>query len=130
MSRRAQKWAIGLGVPAILILALALAWSWDWFIPMVESRASAAVGRKVTIGHLHVALGSPIEITADNIVVSNPPEWNGPPFATAERLKLTVHVWNYIRHGQLVIPLIQVEKAGEASRLLRVTASFRRSSSG
>jgi uncharacterized protein involved in outer membrane biogenesis len=34
---------------AVLVLLLIIFWSWDWFIPLVDSQASAAIGRKVTI---------------------------------------------------------------------------------
>jgi hypothetical protein len=55
---RRKWWLIGLGIPVALIVGFVFLWRWDWFIPLVESRASAALGRPVTISHLHVSLAA------------------------------------------------------------------------
>ncbi|HEX2939426.1 MAG TPA: AsmA family protein, partial [Rhodopila sp.] len=61
------------GVPVVLLALLITFWNWDWFIPIVDSRASAAIGRKVTMSHLHVGLGRVVTVTADGVTVDNPP---------------------------------------------------------
>ncbi len=58
-------WALGLGIPAVLIVGTAIVWNWDWFIPLIEPRVSAAIGRKVTIAHLHVHLGRRTMLNVD-----------------------------------------------------------------
>ena len=70
------------GIPVVAIVLIVAFWNWDWFIPLVEARASAALGRRVTIEHLHVRLGRIVETTADGVVVANPPDWSSddPPF--------------------------------------------------
>lgn len=75
-----------IGTPALLI-ALVLVWRWDWLIPLVNSTASAALGREVTIGHLHVGLGRIVRVTADDVTVANPEGWpqKDPPLATGVR---------------------------------------------
>jgi len=78
MSRRQRRWVLGLGIPAALILVLVVAWDWDWFIPLVESRASAAIGRKVTIAHLHVHLGRRTRLVADDVEIANPAGFPAP----------------------------------------------------
>ncbi|MBV9251925.1 MAG: AsmA family protein [Acetobacteraceae bacterium] len=108
---RTVKWVLALGIPAAIIVALVFLWSWDWFIPIVEARASSALGRSVTIGHLHLALGSPTRITADDVTIDNPPEWHGPPFARAKHLVIEVRLWDYLRHRQLVLPLVSLQGA-------------------
>ncbi|MEA2739524.1 MAG: AsmA family protein, partial [Acetobacteraceae bacterium] len=77
-----------IGVPIILLVLLVLFWSWDWLIPIVEARASAAIGRPVTIAHLHVRLGRVVEVIADDVVVANPHDWaaGDPPLAAIRAL--------------------------------------------
>ena len=72
-SSRTVRRLAWIGVPILLIVLLAVFWNWDWFIPIVQSRASAAIGRQVTISHLHVRLGRAVQVTADGVVVANPP---------------------------------------------------------
>ncbi|MBB5694052.1 AsmA family protein [Muricoccus pecuniae] len=107
--RRIPRWLLWTGVPILLIGLLISVWSWDWFIPLVESRASAALGRKVTIEHLHVRLGRVVQISADGLRVASPEGFpEDPPFARAERLSAGLDVMAYIRDRALVIPSIEV----------------------
>ncbi|MGE0370730.1 MAG: AsmA family protein [Gammaproteobacteria bacterium] len=105
-----MKWLGWLGTPIVLVVLLVALWRWDWFIPLAEAQASAALGRPVHIGHLNVGLGRIVRVTADDIVVENPPEWQGDPLARIGRLSLDVDAWAYIRHGTLVIPAIEVNR--------------------
>lgn len=107
--RRIPRWALWTGIPVLLLVVLIAVWNWDWFIPMVQSRASAALQRPVTIGHLHVRLGRVMHVTAEDVVVANPPDWkqqDAPPFVRIGNLGLDVDVWDYIVHHNLVIPTI------------------------
>jgi len=100
-----------IGIPLVLCgLAVAL-WNWDWLIPIVQTRASAAIGRTVTISHLHVRLGRVVQVVADDVVVANPPDWpsGDPPFASIHGLTIQADVWNYFRGNGLVLPLIGLE---------------------
>lgn len=107
--RRAARWALWTGIPVLLIVAIVVFWNWDWFIPIVESRASADIGRPVTVGHLHVRLGRVTRVVADDVVVGNPPHWAGPPFAAAKHLTVQVNFWDYVFHHQLIVPLIGLQ---------------------
>ena len=107
---RRKGWLIGLGVPVALVVGVVSLWRWDWFIPLLESRASVALGRPVRIGHLHVALGNPLRVTATDVAVANPPGWHGPPFAQVKRLVVDVAAWDYVRRGALVIPLVEADQ--------------------
>ncbi|MBV8613432.1 MAG: AsmA family protein [Acetobacteraceae bacterium] len=107
---RRKRWLIGLGVPVALMVAVVSLWRWDWFIPLLESRASVALGRPVRIGHLHVALGNPLRVTATDVAVANPPGWHGAPFAQVKRLVVDVAAWDYVRRGALVIPLVEADQ--------------------
>lgn len=110
--RRFPRWLIGLGAFAVAIVLLVAFWNWDWFIPLVQSQASAALGRKVTIAHLHVSLGRVTRIVADDVQVANPDGF--PPesrFARADRLGVDVDVAGLIQDRSVVrIPRIDVQR--------------------
>ena len=100
-----------IGVPVVLLIALVAFWNWDWFIPIVQSRASAAIGRPVTISHLHLRLGRVVTVTADGVVVANPPDWpNGdPPFVSIKSLTIQADAWGYVRGHGLVVAVIGID---------------------
>ncbi|WP_245214861.1 AsmA family protein [Pararoseomonas indoligenes] len=107
------------GVPLVLVILLVIFWSWDWFIPLAESRASAALGRKVTIEHLHVRLGRVTEVSADGVRVANPDGFpDDPPFARAERLSAKLDVMAYWHERAIVIPAIEVTRPVVEARAL------------
>ena len=65
-------------IPAVLGIAIAVAillWDWDWFRPLVERRATAALGRKVTLQHFDVKAGWHPLLVADGVAVANPPDF-------------------------------------------------------
>ena len=99
---------ITLGAILILIILLIVFWSWDWFIPLVDRQASAAIGRKVTIEHLHVRLGRVTGITADGVKVAGTDQFPQ-PLATTQHLTINVELLPLIRHRQIVLPLIDLD---------------------
>lgn len=122
-----------IGIPVVLIVLIVAFWNWDWFIPLVEARASAALGRPVTIEHLHVRLGHVVEVTADGVAVANPADWSSddPPFVAIRTLTIQADAWGYIRGNGLALPLIGVD--GPSILLAETTkgaANFRLSSGG
>ena len=121
------------GAPIVLLALLVAFWNWDWFIPIVQSKASAAIGRPVTISHLHVRLGRVVQVTVDDVVVANPPDWpsGDPPLATIRALTLQVDAWGYIRGHGLVLPLIGIDGPKVlAAEKADGTANFRLSTGG
>ncbi|MCK8783997.1 AsmA family protein [Roseomonas sp. NAR14] len=108
---RLPRWLGWVGVPLLALLVLALLFRWDWLIPIVESRASAQLGRPVHIQHLHVSPGRVTEVSADGVRVDNPEGFPAePPFAQAERLTVRLDVMAFWRDRSIVIPRIEVEK--------------------
>ncbi|MES2489501.1 MAG: AsmA family protein [Pseudomonadota bacterium] len=69
-----RRWQI-LIASGLFLLLLVLLWDWNWFKPLVESRASASLGRHVTLGHLDVELSRQPLIVLDDIVIANPPDF-------------------------------------------------------
>jgi len=95
-------------VAAVLVILL---WNWDWFIPLVDAQASAALGRKVTIAHLHVRLGRTTIVAADDVVVANPPGFeDDAPLGQIGRLSVVANVMDYIHDRTIVLPSITIDR--------------------
>jgi AsmA family protein len=121
------------GVPIVALILLVAFWNWDWFIPLVESRASAAIGRPVTIEHLHVRLGRIVRVTASGVAIANPPDWpsGGPTFVTVKTLTVEADALGYLEGHGLVVPLIGLDGARVlAAETKDGTANFRLSTGG
>ena len=110
-SSRTTRRLAWIGVPILLIAALVAFWNWDWFVPIVQSRASAALGRPVTLSHLHVRLRRYVEVTADDVVVANPPGWSSgdPPFVSIHALTVQVDLLGYVQGRGLILPLVALD---------------------
>ncbi len=107
---RGRKWLIGLAIPVALLALVALLFRWDWLIPLIEPRASAALGRPVTLEHLHVKLGRTVVVTAEGVVVGNPEGFDDPaPLARVERLGAAVNAWDWWQGRGLTLPWIEVD---------------------
>jgi AsmA family protein len=107
--RRAIVWLLPLGVALLAVVALIIASGGDLLIPFVASRASVAFGRQVMIAHLHISPGRVLQVTADDVTINNPSGWTGEPLARLPHLTLQADVWTYLRHGQLVVPLVELD---------------------
>lgn len=113
--RRARRiWPFVTGAVALGVVAILLLWNWDWFIPIIEARASSALGRRVSIGHLHVALGRQTTVTAESVTVANPDNFQSvktpvPDLAQIGRLTVTADVAAYVHDGHIVLPFIGVD---------------------
>jgi AsmA family protein len=121
MTRRGgTKLAVFLGIPVLAITLLVIFWSWDWFIPIVDAQASAQLGRRVTIAHLHVRLGRTTRIVADDVVVNNPAGFPSdiPPLARIGHLGLAIDVMAYIHQRIISIPEIDVNNPVLEARAL------------
>jgi uncharacterized protein involved in outer membrane biogenesis len=109
--RRAGRWLLWLGIPVAAIGLFLLVFRWDWLIPIIEPRASAALGREVTLEHLHVKLGRTVVVTAEGVMVGNPEGFADPtPFARVDRLAAAVNVWDWWKGGPLTLPWIEADK--------------------
>ncbi|MGI4957413.1 MAG: AsmA family protein [Janthinobacterium lividum] len=103
-----RKGLIAVGTIAVLVILLIVFWQWDWFIPLVDRQASAAIGRKVTIEHLHVRLGRVTRIVADDVKVAGTEQFPQ-SLATAGHLTVNVEMLPLIKHRQIVLPLIDLD---------------------
>ena len=123
---RRRKRHIGLTILGVLVVAVVLVvvfWDWNWFKPLVEAQASSALGRRVTIGRLHVALGRVTTVSADDVAIANPADFpqqseNDNDFAKIGRLAIEADVMAYIHTRQIVLPQIEVDQPNVVARQL------------
>lgn len=106
--KRRLIWA---GAPIVVIALLVTFWNWDWLIPVAQSRISAALGRPVTIAHLHVSPGWVTEVVADDVLMANPTGWNNTdaPFASLRLLTVMVDTRGYVLGHGLALPAIGID---------------------
>ena len=106
--RHIGLWVLGAFVVAIIaVIAL---WNWDWFLPIVERRATATIGRKVTAQHLHVHLGRVTTVVLDNVEIANAEGFDeSKPFAHVDKLTVLADVMAYIHTRQIVLPQITLD---------------------
>src|SRR5215813_9497709 len=106
-ARRFVKPLLFAAIPVAPIAALVAFWNWDWFIPS----ASSALGRPVTIEHLHVQLGRVMMVSADGVRIANPADFpEQGDFARIARLSVQADVMAYIRSREIVLPEIVLER--------------------
>ena len=109
--RRSRRWIWFVAVPVLIVGGIVVFWQWDWFIPLVEARASAALGRPVGLSHLHVRPGRVTVVSADDVRVENPAGFaTGPPLAQLGQLTVQLDVMRYIRRREIAIPLIAIDR--------------------
>ena len=107
---RARTALVAAGSVLAVVVLLVVFWDWNWFRPLVEARASAVLGRQVTIHHFDLSLGRPMVLIADNVEVANPPGFVADaPFASIQRLTVAVDFMAYLKGRQIVVPSIIVE---------------------
>ncbi len=110
MAWRSHPLLATLAALTVLLLALILFWDWNWLRPLVELRASAALGRSVSIGHFDLRLSGAPMVTVDDAAISNPPGFGGnDTLATVKRLQLRFDAWAALR-GRIVIPSIEIDE--------------------
>jgi AsmA protein len=72
------------------------------FRPTLETQLSAALGRKVTLGHLSFSFFSG-SLVADNISIADDPAFSSKPFLQAQSLRIGVEVAPLLFHRQLLV---------------------------
>jgi len=105
---------IGLIVLAVIVVAIAALiwlWSWDWFRPLAESRASIALGRRVTMTHFDLKLSRHPTVIADGVEIANPDGFpEAPYFAHLDRIAVTADAMAYWHGRNIVIDRIVATK--------------------
>jgi AsmA protein len=92
--------AIALAVLLLILIVLPFLINVNTFRPKVESEASAALGRPVTVGNLSLSIFSG-SVSADNITVADDPAFSKSAFLTAKTLNIGVELMPLIFSKQL-----------------------------
>ena len=91
MSRKLRIILVSIGVFILLLLIVPFLIPVNQFRPTIEEKASAALGRKVTLGSLSLSLFSG-SLATDNLSISDDPKFSPSSFLTAKSLKVGVEL--------------------------------------
>jgi len=109
MNRTLKIIGIVVAVLIVILIAIPFLINVNSFRPKIESTASEALGRKVTVGNLGLSLltGS---VTADNIAIAEDSAFGTSPFVTAKSLKVGVEIWPLITSKELHVTEITLKE--------------------
>lgn len=101
-----KKFLVVLGVVIAVLIVIVVALPFfinvNSFKPTLESDLSGALGRKVEIGNIQLAILSG-GVTVDNVSISDDPAFSNSPFLTARQLTAGVHLFPLIFSKKLEI---------------------------
>jgi AsmA protein len=97
------------GVLVLAALLLPLLVNVDKLRPQVETQASAALGRQVTIGELKLAIFSG-GVSAKDISIADDPGFSNQPFVKAKALNVGVDLWPLIFSKALHVNTLTLEE--------------------
>ena len=100
---------IALAVFLVILIALPLLINVNSFRPKVESEASAALGRQVTVGNLSLSILSG-SVSAENIAIADDPAFSKSAFVTAKSVKIGVELMPLIFSKQLKVTEITLNE--------------------
>ena len=107
---KAIRWiAIIVGVLVVIALVAPFLIPVNQFKPTIEQRASAAMGRKVTIGNLSLSLLSG-SLGADNISIADDPKFSKDAFLLAKSAKVGVEMMPLIFSKSLHVTGVTIDK--------------------
>ena len=100
--------AAAIALPILAAAAIRLFVDANTFRPMIESRLTAALSRKVTLGDLSLSVmtGS---LVANDLAIAEDPKFGQTPFFIARRLRIGVQMKPLIFNRQLIIRSFEVD---------------------
>jgi AsmA protein len=100
--------AAAIALPIFAAAAIRLFVDANTFRPMIESRITAALSRKVTLGTLSLSVmtGS---LVANDLAIAEDPKFGQTPFFTAKRLRIGVEMKPLIFNRQLIVRSVEVD---------------------
>jgi uncharacterized protein involved in outer membrane biogenesis len=106
------RWLLWAGIASACLLAVATLSSPLWLGPTIARQASAVLGRPVAVGWVVLRPGSPLTITADEVLVGNPPGFPAEeePLLRLGRLAVQWEIGAYLRRKEVVIPSIELTR--------------------
>jgi len=100
--------AVAVGILVLILIALPFFISVNVFRPALERHLSLALGRKVEVGNLSLAILSGA-LAAETFSISEDPSFNKSPFLMARSLKVSVELWPLITSKNLKITGVTIE---------------------
>ncbi|WP_260735272.1 AsmA family protein [Tunturiibacter lichenicola] len=97
-----------IAIPIIVVAAIPLFVNANTFRPTIESRLTAALSRKVTLGDLSFSFTNG-SLVANDLAIADDPKFDQTPFFTAKRLNIGVQMKPLIFHHQLLIRSFEVD---------------------
>ena len=100
--------AAAIALPILAAAAIRLFVDANTFRPMIESRLTAALSRKVTLGDLSLSVmtGS---LVANDLAIAEDPKFGQTPFFTAKQLRIGVQMKPLIFNRQLIVRSFEVD---------------------
>jgi len=109
MTRRAlQMTAAIVGVIVVLVAITPFVIRVDRFRPLIEERASAALGRRVDLGKLRLSLSRP-SLTTETLVIADDPEFGSSPFLEAKSVSVGIKLMPLILSRSLKVTTITID---------------------
>jgi AsmA protein len=108
MSRKLRIILVSIGIFVLVLLIMPFLIPVNQFRPTIEEKASAALGRKVTLGNLSLSLLSG-SLAADNLSISDDPKFSPSSFLTAKSFKVGVELMPLIFSKTLNVTDITIQ---------------------
>jgi len=108
VSRKLRIILVSIGIFVLVLLIVPFLIPVNQFRPTIEEKASAALGRKVTLGNLSLSLLSG-SLAADNLSISDDPKFSPSSFLTAKSFKIGVELMPLIFSKTLNITSITIQ---------------------
>jgi len=109
MRRTARIIGIVLALLLVVVFSLPFLISADRFKPALESKLSAALGRRVTIGSLRLSILAG-GVTADSLAIADDQAFSRTPFLQAKSLKVAVELWPLIASRKLNVTGLTIDQ--------------------
>ncbi|MGA7107687.1 MAG: AsmA family protein [Terracidiphilus sp.] len=100
--------AAAIALPILAAAAIRLFVDANTFRPTIESRLTAALSRKVTVGDLSLSVmtGS---LVANDLAIAEDPKFGQAPFFTAKRLRIGVQMKPLLFNSELIVRRLEVD---------------------
>jgi AsmA protein len=109
MRRAIRVFGVVLALLLLVVLSLPFLISADRFKPALESRLSAALWRRVTIGSLRLSILAG-GVTADSLAIADDEAFSREPFLQAQSLKVGVELWPLIVSRKLNVTGLTIDQ--------------------
>ena len=97
-----------IALPVVVAAAIPVFVNANTFRPMIESRLSTALSRKVTLGNLSLSLTKG-RLEANDLAIAEDPRFGQTPFFSAKRLHIGVQMKPLIFHHELIVRSFEID---------------------